>query len=102
MNYNDALNIAEHILSFFGFEEQIIENNLENDDRELLYFLEDLDMVEFKVNTLNTHEGKEWNISTVHLKKKRIFELASQEINTSREIEISKIYENLPEEVWVR
>jgi len=102
MDYNDALEIAEHILNFFGFEEQIIENVLENDDREILYFLEDLGIIEFRVSTLHTFEGKEWNVSTVHLKKNKISELANQEIEPSSEIEISEIYEKLPEEVWIR
>ncbi|MGC9124410.1 MAG: DUF6015 family protein, partial [Thermoplasmata archaeon] len=102
MNYNDALKIGEHILNFFGFEDQIIENGLENDDREILYFLENLDLVEFKVSTLNTYEGKEWNVSTVHLKDKKIFEFANRGIEASKEIEISEIYEKLPEEAWAK
>jgi len=102
MNYSDALETAEHILNFFGFENQIIENVLENDDREILYFLEDLDIIEFRVSTLYKFDGKEWNVSTVHLKKNKISELANQEIEPSSEIEISKIYEKLPEEAWIR
>ncbi len=102
MDYNNALEISEHILNFFGFEEQIIENVLENDDREILYFLENLGLVEFRVSTLTTYEGKEWNVSTVHLKDKKIFEFANKEIEAPREIEISEIYEKLPEEAWVR
>jgi hypothetical protein len=102
MDYNDALEISEHILNFFGFEEQIIENVFENDDREILYFLEDLDIIEFRVSTLYTFDGKEWNVSTVHLMKNKISELANQEIEPSSENEISEIYEKLPEEVWIR
>jgi len=102
MDYNNALEISEHILNFFGFEEQIIENVLENDDREILYFLENLGLVGFRVSTLTTYEGKEWNVSTVHLKDKKIFEFANKEIDAPREIEISEIYEKLPEEAWVR
>jgi len=46
---------------------------------------------------LYTFEGKEWSVSTVHLKKNEISELANQEIGPSSEIEISEIYEKLPE-----
>jgi len=51
---------------------------------------------------LYTFEGKEWNVSTVHLKENKISELANQEIEPSSEIEISEIYEKLQDEVWIR
>ncbi|MGB9815917.1 MAG: DUF6015 family protein, partial [Thermoplasmata archaeon] len=105
MNYNDALKTAEHILNFFGFEDQILENVLENDDREVLYFLEDLDLVDFKKDSVNVNRSilslETWNISTVQLKKKKIFELSTKEIEHPREVE-SLIYEKLPEEAWAK
>jgi hypothetical protein len=105
MNYNDALKTAEHILNFFGFEDQILENVLENDDREVLYFLEDLDLLDFKKDSVNVNRSilslETWNISTVQLKKKKIFELSTQEIEHPREVE-SLIYEKLPEEAWAK
>jgi hypothetical protein len=105
MNYSDALKTAEHILNFFGFEDQILENVLENDDREVLYFLEVLDLADFKKDSVNVNRSilslETWNISKVQLKKKKIFELFTQEIEHSKEVEVL-VYEKLPEEAWVR
>ncbi len=106
MNYNDALEIAGNILNFFGFEDEIIENVLDRDDREVLYFLEDLDFVEFRINSETVIKEiltkTVWEICTVQLKRKRIIELANQEMEKSKEIEVSKIYEKLPKEAWIR
>jgi len=50
MDYNDALQIAEHLLNFFGYDDAIIENYFENDDRQILYQLEDFELVIFETS----------------------------------------------------
>ncbi len=106
VRYNDALEIAEHVLNFFGYEDEIIENVLNRDDREVLYFLENLDFVEFNINSETVIKEilskTVWEICTVQLKRKRILELVKQENEQYKENEVSKIYEKLPEGAWIR
>ncbi|MGA8664397.1 MAG: DUF6015 family protein, partial [Thermoplasmata archaeon] len=41
MRPEDARSIAAHVLNFFGFNQRIIDNVLEPDDRDTFYMLED-------------------------------------------------------------
>ncbi|HEV2429713.1 MAG TPA: DUF6015 family protein, partial [Thermoplasmata archaeon] len=46
MRPEDARSIAAHVLNFFGFNERIIDNVLEPDDRDTFYMLEDTGILE--------------------------------------------------------
>ncbi|EQD71789.1 hypothetical protein B1B_04261, partial [mine drainage metagenome] len=46
MQSEDARTIANHVLNFFGFNERIIDNVLEPDDRDTFYMLEDNGILE--------------------------------------------------------
>jgi len=52
MDYNDALQIAEYLPNFFGYDDTIIENYFEPDDRQILYQLEDFELVRFKTASI--------------------------------------------------
>jgi hypothetical protein len=79
MRPEDARSIASHVLNFFGFNERIIDNVLEPDDRDTFYMLEDTGILETERDETTLYDGREWRIHYWMFRKDRIFELARQE-----------------------
>ena len=105
MDFNDALQIAEHLLNFFGYDDAIIENYFENDDRQILYQLEDFGLVMFENSEhlvmREIFQKQKWVTSNVVLNYSKILEMANKgQIVIEKNAE--NIYEKLPEEAWVR
>jgi len=79
MRPEDARSIAAHVLNFFGFNERIIDNVLEPDDRDTFYMLEDTGILETERDETTLYDGREWRIHYWMFRKERIFELAREE-----------------------
>ena len=79
MRSEDARAIAAHVLNFFGFNERIIDNVLEPDDRDTFYMLEDTGILETERDETTLYDGREWRIHYWMFRKERIFELAREE-----------------------
>ena len=79
MRPEDARAIAAHVLNFFGFNERIIDNVLEPDDRDTFYMLEDTGILETERDETTLYDGREWRIHYWMFRKDRIFELAREE-----------------------
>jgi hypothetical protein len=79
MRPEDARAIAAHVLNFFGFNERIIDNVLEPDDRDTFYMLEDTGILETERDETTLYDGREWRIHYWMFRKERIFELAREE-----------------------
>jgi uncharacterized protein DUF6015 len=79
MRPEDARTIAAHVLNFFGFNERIIDNVLEPDDRDTFYMLEDTGILETERDETTLYDGREWRIHYWMFRKDRIFDLARQE-----------------------
>jgi len=79
MRSEDARSIAAHVLNFFGFNERIIDNVLEPDDRDTFYMLEDTGILETERDETTLYDGREWRIHYWMFRKDRIFELAREE-----------------------
>ena len=79
MRPEDARSIAAHVLNFFGFNERIIDNVLEPDDRDTFYMLEDTGILETERDETTLYDGREWRIHYWMFRKDRIFDLARQE-----------------------
>jgi len=100
---DDAMSTSLQILSFFGYENQVLGNSLDQEDLALMYQLEDLDLVKTEVEYDTVAGNKEWRINYFLLNKKKIREYASREReNETGKNEFSSIYDNLPEEAWAR
>ncbi len=114
MRLEDAEAIASNILNFFGFNERIIDNILEPDDRDVFYMLEDCGLLETERDETTLYDGREWRIHYWTFRKDRILRLAIEE---AKEIELERgresehvgeesfsmaqtIYHELGEEVW--
>jgi hypothetical protein len=79
MRPEDARTIAAHVLNFFGFNERIIDNVLEPDDRDTFYMLEDNGILETERDETTLYDGREWRIHYWMFRKDRIFDLAREE-----------------------
>jgi Family of unknown function (DUF6015) len=93
MRAEDARSIAAHVLNFFGFNERIIDNVLEPDDRDTFYMLEDSGILETERDETTLYDGREWRIHYWMFRKDRIFELALQESRALAEAgEVDLVY----------
>ena len=85
MRPEDARSIAAHVLNFFGFNERIIDNVLEADDRDTFYMLEDSGILETERDETTLYDGREWRIHYWMFRKDRIFDLAREETQAMAE-----------------
>jgi hypothetical protein len=93
MRAEDARAIAAHVLNFFGFNERIIDNVLEPDDRDTFYMLEDTGILETERDETTLYDGREWRIHYWMFRKDRIYELANEEARAMAEAgEVDVVY----------
>ncbi len=102
MSMDEALQIAQHVLNFFGFEERIIDNYLEPDDRGLFYMLEEVGILLPEREETTLYDGREWRIHYWVVNYRRIQSLQSSEIVEEKNENIEDIYKDLPDEYWSR
>jgi len=105
MDYNDALQIAECLLNFFGYDDTIIENYFEPYDRQILYQLEDFELVRFGTSEYSVMKeifsSDKWKTFRVALNYSKILEMANKR-QIAIEEDAEKMHEKLPEEVWIK
>ncbi|MEM0161059.1 MAG: DUF6015 family protein [Thermoplasmata archaeon] len=101
MSYEEAYLTALHILNFFGFQNRIIDNSLEPDDRDIFYIMEDVGILETEREETTLYDGREWRIHYWILNYKRVYELREEQKNVIEEIK-TDIYSEMPEDVWNR
>ncbi len=99
-----ALEMAWHVLDFFGYSERLLDNILDIDDRGVFYMLEDAGLLTTEREETNLYDGKEWRIHYWVLKNMKIFELAAEHdrVNEIKPDKSSQIYSELPDEVFAR
>jgi len=105
MNYSDSLQIAKHLLNFFGYDNVIIENYFETDDRQILYQLEDFELVIFETSEYSVlkeiFSSVKWKTIREALNYSKILEMANKG-QIAIEEDAEKIYEKSPKEVCIR
>ncbi len=101
MHDEEARAIAQHVMNFFGYSERIIDNMLEPEDRDAFYILEDSGLLTTEREETTLYDGREWRIHYWLFKKEKIFEMAEeQRKKEAEEDDESRIYEELPDDVW--
>lgn len=99
-----ALEMARHVLSFFGHATHIIDNTLDLEDRDQFYMLEDAGVLYTEREETNLYDGSAWRIHYWVLRESRIFELAAgyDRANEAKPLdEYSRVYSELPDEVFL-
>ena len=105
-----AWKVAGFILDLFGFDDRIVDNILEPEDRQLFYFLESEGILTTGREVTLLYNGREWlthywelNKSTivryVHEKKRKDIGFLINK-KSLKNISPKNVYSNLSDEVW--
>ena len=98
-----AKEMAQHILNFFGYSERIIDNILEPEDRDAFYMLEDTGILTTEREETTLYDGREWRIHYWLFRKERIHELIDEKIPMEGDAAGSlSVYDELTDEAWQR
>ena len=103
MSAEDIRKLAEYVMSFFGYTDEVIDNRLTPDDRDVFYMLEEEGLVTTTHEEVLLKKGKLWRIHYWILKKDQIIRLASSDEEAEKVVdEASDVYEELSDEQWAR
>jgi len=103
MPEEQAKQMAQHILNFFGYSERIIDNVLEPEDRDAFYMLEDTGILTTEREETTLYDGREWRIHYWLFRKERIQELIDGERCSTDGVEHQEsVYDSLDEDIWHR
>ncbi|MEM0449509.1 MAG: DUF6015 family protein [Methanomassiliicoccales archaeon] len=91
--------LALRVLNYFGFENEVIDNTLDQEDRRLFYFLQDMGLLKTAWEEALLPNGRSWRIFYWYLNTEKIEEFSKDEIIQNEEKEL---YNTLPAEIWVR
>ena len=100
---------AGFILDIFGYDDRVIDNILNNEDRQLFYLLEEEGMLTTDQEDTVLYDGREWRTHYWVLKKKTIIKSSRDEYSGIRSIMSDKhvwdisdrsIYDSLAEDSW--
>jgi hypothetical protein len=98
-----AKEMAQHILNFFGYSERIIDNILEPEDRDAFYMLEDTGILTTEREETTLYDGREWRIHYWLFRKERIHELIDERSAMAGDASgVLSVYDELGEEAWQR
>jgi len=101
METSAAQMMAEHVMNFFGFSDRIIDNILEQEDRDVFYMLEDAGLLTTEREETTLYDGREWRIHYWLFEKEKIQELIENESYSEGDQEEDEdVYDEVPEGVW--
>jgi transcription initiation factor IIE alpha subunit len=97
----EARQMAQHVMNFFGYSERIIDNILEPEDRDAFYMLEDSGLLTTEREETTLYDGREWRIHYWMFRKEKILELVrSAKGKESQEDFEPSVYDDVPEDIW--
>jgi hypothetical protein len=101
MSDDDIKKLAEYVMSFFGFEGEVIDNRLTSEDRDVFYMLEEEGFLTTTQEEVHLKKGKLWRIHYWILKKDQIIRLANQgKVDLKGTDEMSDMYEQMGDDIW--
>lgn len=95
----DTKEAAELVLSFFGFEDSIIDNLLKPKDRDIFYKLETEGLLKTFEEEVQIQKGKLWRIHYWMLNKPRIMKLAKGPDEVKKQT-IGEFYDSMSDDIW--
>lgn len=101
MSEEDINALADYLISFFGFDTEVIDNRLDVDDRDVFYMLEEAGLLTTRQEEVHIKKGKLWRIHYWVLRTNRIKDLAAR-ASQRRDEAVFGVYDGLPEEAWTR
>lgn len=102
MSQEESIEAAEHLINFFGYNDRVIDNMLEPEDRDAFYTMEDIGVLQTEREETTLYDGREWRIHYWILNVGKIVELSRlRVVEADREIDTeSQIYDEIPDEYW--
>ncbi|MBN1677939.1 MAG: hypothetical protein JW880_05310 [Candidatus Thermoplasmatota archaeon] len=103
MSDPEIKNLAEYVMSFFGYTDEVIDNKLTSEDRDVFYMLEEEGLLTTTQEEVLLRKGKLWRIHYWILKKDQIIRLArsDEEAVESRDA-AADVYDQVSDEEWSR
>jgi len=111
IDIEEARRDAGFVMDIFGYDDRVIDNVLDPEDRQLFYILEEEGMLTTEREETTLYDGREWRTHYWVLKKNTILEYAKDKNKRPRAILPEKrivnkepddqdLYSTLPEDVW--
>jgi hypothetical protein len=110
INIQEARKNANFVLDIFGYDDRVIDNVLDSEDRQLFYILEEEGMLTTEREETILYDGKEWRTHYWVLKKNTIIRYAKDKNSSIKNIIYDKpvwdisemgIYDSLTEKTWI-
>lgn len=101
MSEEDTQKLAEYLMSFFGYTDEVIDNRLTSEDRDVFYMLEEEGFLTTTQEEVHLKKGKLWRIHYWILKKDQILRLVQRhEEERQKKDECSAVYDDISEDMW--
>jgi len=111
INIEEARIDAGFVMDIFGFQDLVIENGLDPEDRQLFYILEEEGMLTTEREETTLYDGREWRTHYWVIRKDIILKYSKDENKRTRSVLSDKqtiedisdeaIYDALDEDIWV-
>lgn len=100
----DAETRAERVLDFFGFDDRVIDNVLDTEDRQLFYTLQDRGLLTTRSEETDLWNGQAWRTHYWVMRAERVAALsraaASEEARAAEADALAATYAALPASAW--
>ncbi|MGC9554449.1 MAG: DUF6015 family protein, partial [Thermoplasmatota archaeon] len=99
-----AMGDANFVMDLFGYEDRIIDNVLEPEDRQLFYILEEEGMLITEREETTIYDGRTWRTHYWFINKETILSYKQGKegavAKSPEQQEIEEVYEDIPDEMW--
>ena len=85
--------LCDFVLSFFGYEDYVLDNVLSAPERDVFYNLEEFGFLETFREEVNIMKGRSWRVNQWKFKKDNIYRIANSQ-------EVEKPEENIYDEIF--
>lgn len=80
MAHGDVEDLCDFVLSFFGYDDYVLDNTLSAPERDIFYNLEEFGFLEPHREEVNIFRGKTWRVNQWVYKKDNIYKAANAPI----------------------
>lgn len=110
IDIEEARRDAGFVMDIFGFDDRVIDNVLDPEDRQLFYILEEEGMLTTEREETTLYDGREWRTHYWRLKKDTITRYAKERTpehgtlidkRQPKNISDDDIYNTIDDELWV-
>lgn len=103
MTDEEIKNLADYLMSFFGYTDEVIDNRLTSEDRDVFYMLEEEGLLTTTHEEVLLKKGKLWRIHYWILKKDQIIRLANAtDSSEEKKEDAGAVYDQISDEEWAR